>query len=57
MSKQMKHNVIAEGVETRDQLAFLKDLGCDEFQGYLFSPPVPAEVFAAMLRDGKTLVA
>ena len=55
MSKQLKHNVIAEGVETTDQLVFLKGLGCDEIQGYLFSPPVPAETFAAMVRDGKRL--
>ena len=57
MSKQLKHNVIAEGVETAEQLTFLKSLGCDEIQGYLFSPPVPAETFAAMVRDGKRLVA
>ncbi|MDP2809290.1 MAG: EAL domain-containing protein [Rhodocyclaceae bacterium] len=57
MSKQLKHKVIAEGVETAAQLAFLKSLGCDEIQGYLFSPPVPAEGFAAMVRDGKRLVA
>ena len=57
MSKQLKHNVIAEGVETTDQLVFLKSLGCDEIQGYLFSPPVPAETFAAMVREGKRLAA
>lgn len=57
MSKQLKHNVIAEGVESGDQLAFLKSLGCDEIQGYIFSPPVPAEAFAAMVREGKRLVA
>jgi EAL domain-containing protein (putative c-di-GMP-specific phosphodiesterase class I) len=57
MSKQLKHNVIAEGVESGDQLAFLKSLGCDEIQGYLFSPPVPAETFAAMVREGKRLAA
>ena len=57
MSKQLKHNVIAEGVETTDQLMFLKSLGCDEIQGYLFSPPVPAEKFAEMVREGKRLVA
>jgi len=55
MSKQLKHNVIAEGVETLDQLAFLKSLGCDEIQGYLFSPPVPPEKFEAMVRAGKKL--
>lgn len=57
MSKQLKHNVIAEGVESAEQLAFLKSLGCDEIQGYLFSPPVPAEKFAALVREGKRLVA
>ena len=57
MSKQLKHIVIAEGVETVEQLAFLKALGCDEIQGYLFSPPVPAEKFAAMVCEGKRLVA
>jgi diguanylate cyclase (GGDEF)-like protein/PAS domain S-box-containing protein len=57
MSKQLKHKVIAEGVESAEQLAFLKSLGCDQIQGFLFSPPVPAEEFAAMVREGKRLVA
>ena len=57
MAKQLKHKVIAEGVETAAQLAFLRDIGCDEIQGYLFSPPVPAEQLAAMVRAGKRLVA
>jgi EAL domain-containing protein (putative c-di-GMP-specific phosphodiesterase class I) len=34
--------VVAEGVETRDQLARLRELGCDEYQGFLFSPAVSA---------------
>jgi EAL domain-containing protein (putative c-di-GMP-specific phosphodiesterase class I) len=41
---------IAEGVETSAQLDFLKASGCDEFQGYLYSRPVPAQAFEAMLR-------
>ncbi|MDP2811151.1 MAG: EAL domain-containing protein [Rhodocyclaceae bacterium] len=57
MSKQLRHRVIAEGVETAEQLAYLDSLGCDEFQGYLFSPPVPAEQFEAMLREGRRFIA
>jgi EAL domain-containing protein (putative c-di-GMP-specific phosphodiesterase class I) len=41
--------VIAEGVETEAQLAFLKYHGCMAYQGYLFSKPVPVEVFEALL--------
>ena len=41
--------VIAEGVETEEQMAALKDLGCDIVQGYYFSKPVPSEAFEAFL--------
>jgi diguanylate cyclase (GGDEF)-like protein/PAS domain S-box-containing protein len=43
MAKSLKLEVVAEGVETRDQLAFLTRLQCDKYQGYLFSKPVPAD--------------
>jgi diguanylate cyclase (GGDEF)-like protein len=43
-------SVCAEGVETRDQLDFLRDAGCDTVQGYLFSPPVPEEAFLEIVR-------
>jgi diguanylate cyclase (GGDEF)-like protein/PAS domain S-box-containing protein len=53
MSNSLKIKVIAEGVETEEQLDFLKTNGCDEFQGYLFSRPVPASELAEMLKSGK----
>jgi len=47
--------VLAEGVETREQLALLRAQGCDEIQGYYFSRPVPADELALMLREGRSL--
>jgi diguanylate cyclase (GGDEF)-like protein/PAS domain S-box-containing protein len=43
MAHDLKMAVIAEGVENQEQYDFLRDLGCDEIQGYLISKPVPAE--------------
>jgi EAL domain-containing protein (putative c-di-GMP-specific phosphodiesterase class I) len=40
-------------VETEEQLAFLKEHGCDVIQGYLVSKPVPAEEFAKFLQPGR----
>jgi len=47
--------VVAEGVETDEQLAFLRWQQCDEIQGALFSPPLPVEQFAALLKEGRCL--
>jgi diguanylate cyclase (GGDEF)-like protein/PAS domain S-box-containing protein len=55
MAKQLGHKVVAEGVETADQLAFLDSLGCDEIQGYLFAPPVTAAELESLLRDDRRL--
>ena len=55
MAQQLRQEIVAEGVETVEQMAFLRDLGCDQLQGWLFSPAVPAVDFARMLRDGKRL--
>jgi len=44
--------IVAEGVETGSQLAMLRELGCDEYQGYLFARPVDAAAVAALLKPG-----
>lgn len=49
LSRAMKLSLIAEGVETEEQRACLAELGCDAYQGYLFSRPVPAEDFVLLL--------
>ena len=51
MAHGMGLEVIAEGVETEDQLSQLHDMQCDYAQGYLFSRPVAADTFATLLQD------
>ena len=51
MAKTLGLGVIAEGIETQYQLDFLKQYECDEFQGYLTSPPVPAEQFEKIMHE------
>jgi EAL domain-containing protein (putative c-di-GMP-specific phosphodiesterase class I) len=41
----------AEGVETEQQLAYLRTNGCEEVQGYSFSPPIPADGIAGFLSE------
>lgn len=55
MAHALRLDVLAEGVETPEQLAFLKEAGCQYFQGYLISPPVPADEFEKLVR--RSLVA
>lgn len=52
MAHSLNLSVLAEGVETEEQLARLREEGCDEVQGYLFSRPVCAEDFELLLRGG-----
>ena len=53
IAEYLKVPVIAEGVETEEQLTTLKTLGCDIVQGYYFSKPVPAEDFAKFIIEKK----
>lgn len=52
MGRSLKLRVVAEGVETQKELAFLQAHQCDEAQGYYFSPPVLPQQFAKLLRTG-----
>ena len=49
MAKKLGLHTLAEGVETEEQYAFLKSIGCEVLQGYLFSPPVPFEEIRPVL--------
>jgi EAL domain-containing protein (putative c-di-GMP-specific phosphodiesterase class I) len=49
MARALKLRVVAEGVETEDQLAFLRRQHCETIQGFLYSRPLPAEEFEAVL--------
>jgi diguanylate cyclase (GGDEF)-like protein len=55
MAHSMKMDVIAEGVETAEQLACLRRNHCDHLQGFYFSRPLPAQQFEQLLRDGRRL--
>ncbi|HWF99950.1 MAG TPA: EAL domain-containing protein [Steroidobacteraceae bacterium] len=50
LAHSLRLKVVAEGVETPDQLRFLRSLGCDQYQGFHFSPPLPPAEFAELLR-------
>jgi len=52
MGRSLKLRVVAEGVETQEELAFLRIHQCEEAQGYYFSHPVPPEQFAHLLKNG-----
>ena len=51
MGKSLGCRIVAEGVETKHQFAYLRSEHCDEGQGFHFSPPVNAEAFARLLAD------
>jgi EAL domain-containing protein (putative c-di-GMP-specific phosphodiesterase class I) len=55
MGLQLRQEIVAEGIETLEQMDFLRELGCDQLQGFLFSPGVTADKFEALVRAGARL--
>jgi diguanylate cyclase (GGDEF)-like protein len=55
MTRELNLNVVAEGVETEEQLAFLKERQCDVVQGFLFSRPVPPDAVEKIIASGTPL--
>lgn len=55
MGRQLRHEIVAEGVETRAQMEYLRALGCDQLQGYLFSRPLPVAEYERLVQTGARL--
>ena len=53
IARHLSASVVAEGVETKEQMHALKEIGCDMVQGYYFSPPVPPDEFRQFLRKAE----
>jgi len=51
MAQQLRLEIVAEGVETKAQMRFLRALGCDQLQGFLFSPGVEAHELARLINS------
>jgi len=51
LAHSLRLKVVAEGVESIEQLGFLKTIGCDQYQGFHFSPPVPASELSELVRE------
>src|ERR1700704_2930975 len=54
MAHSLELKVVAEGVETQDQSEFLRELGCDQIQGYVFSKPIPSAEIVSLLYKAMT---
>lgn len=55
MAHELRLQCIAEGVETQEQLELLRQMGCDNIQGYLLGKPMPADAFQALLKKQQQL--
>ena len=55
IGQELRQEIVAEGVENLEQMEFLRELGCNQVQGYLFSPAVPAQDFELMVRQARRL--
>jgi len=53
LGKSLQLKIIAEGVETQEQKDFVRLEGCDEVQGFYYSPPVPEKDFVELLKKQK----
>ena len=51
MADKLELGLLAEGVETREQVELLKSIGCDQVQGYYYAKPMPEEEFFALLKE------
>jgi len=51
MAKGLRLHVVAEGIETEEQLAFFAGIGCEQYQGYKFSRPIPATDLPALVQS------
>ena len=49
MSNNLEMGLLAEGVETKEQIELLQSIGCDQVQGYYYAKPMPEEEFYALL--------
>jgi EAL domain-containing protein (putative c-di-GMP-specific phosphodiesterase class I) len=54
MARALALRVVAEGVESREQLALLKSLGCDEYQGFYYSKPLPPDGLAQQISQSSS---
>lgn len=56
MAKELNMEVVAEGVETKEQADYLKEIGCETLQGFLFDRPLPKEEFEVRIQNGKYVI-